>query len=73
MGTMLGPPPSFSAQMAAERHARFAAEAAGARWRRLLRQPHPPPPCAALAAQLPDAVLDLRPGSPAEVEPAATT
>ena len=70
---MLGLPPSLSAQMAAERHARFSSEVAGARLRRLLRQPHPSPPCAALAAQLPDVVLDLRPSSPAEVEPAATT
>ena len=69
---MLGQAPSFSAQLAAERSARFAAEAAGHRWHRLLRQPHPAPPCAGLAVQLPEAVLDLRPAEETETEPAAT-
>jgi hypothetical protein len=68
---MLGLDPSFSAQLAAERHARFATEADGARWRRLLRQPHPAPPCAGLAAQLPRVVLDLTSAATEIREPAA--
>ena len=68
---MLGQPPSLSAQLAAERHARFAAEASGARWHRLARQPHPAPRCADLAARLPEVVLDLRPPT-AETEPATS-
>lgn len=63
MTIMLGRPASFSAHLAAERHARFAAEAADARWRRQLRDGHPAPPCASLAAQLPDVVIDLTPGT----------
>lgn len=68
---MLGSAPSFTAQLAAERAARFAAEADVARWRRLLRQAHPAPPCAGLAAQLPGIVVDLTAPLPAEKEPAA--
>lgn len=68
---MLGLDPSFTAQLAAERSSRFIAEAATARWRRLLRQSHPAPPCAGLAAQLPAGIIDV--GSPSEdqMEPAA--
>ena len=73
MATMLGQPASFSAILAAERHARFAAEAADARWRRLLRQPHPAPPCATIAAQLPDVVIDLTPGSAESPKPTAAS
>ena len=76
MNLMLGQPASFSAHLAAERHARFAAEAADARWRRQLRRNHPAPPCAGLAAQLPDVVIDLTPrvtAAPAgSGEPSAT-
>ena len=68
---MLGLDPSFSAQLAAERSARFAADADQARWRRLLRQPHPAPPCAGLAAQLPLVVLDLTSARAEVEEPAA--
>jgi hypothetical protein len=68
---MLGHAPSFTAQLAAERSARFTAEAAAGRWRRLLRQPHPPPPCAGLAAQLPQVVVDLRSADVGVKEPAA--
>jgi hypothetical protein len=57
---MLGHPTSFSAQLAAERHDRFAAEASRASWRRLSRVTHDEPRCGALAVQLPDAVVDLR-------------
>ncbi|CAA9261202.1 MAG: hypothetical protein AVDCRST_MAG76-2834 [uncultured Acidimicrobiales bacterium] len=71
MRSMLGHLPSYSAQVAAERHARFAAESVDSRWRRLLNQGHPAPPCAALAAQLPDVVVDLRPMAPERAEPAA--
>lgn len=67
---MLGHP-SFTAQMVAERHARFAAEAASARRRRLLFQAHPVPPCAGLAAQLPAVALDLDPTLEAKAEPTA--
>lgn len=69
---MLGHLPSFSAQMAAERHARFAAEAASARHARLGRQPHAAPRCAALAASLPEAILDVRPAGAVDAEPAVT-
>jgi hypothetical protein len=69
---MLGPTPSLSSSLAAERHARFAAEAADGRRRRSLRQAHPAPPCAALAAQLPEVVLDLTSAPATETEPAAT-
>jgi hypothetical protein len=69
---MLGHTPSISSLLAAERHARFAADAANDRRRRLLRQPHPAPPCAGLAAQLPPAVLDLTSPADAATEPAAT-
>lgn len=68
---MLGPNPDFSAQLAAERHARFAAEATGARWRRLLRQPHLAPRCAGMAAQLPTVVIDLTATTAPETEPSA--
>ena len=68
---MLGLDPSFTAQLAAERSARFTAEAKGATRRRLLRQPHPAPPCAGLAAQLPDLVVDLTASSLPQAEPAA--
>lgn len=71
MASMLGQPASYTAQLVAERHARFAAESAASRLRRLLRQPHPEPPCATLASQLPDVVVDLRPADVAETEPAA--
>lgn len=70
---MLGQPASVSAQLAAERHARFAAEAADARWRRSLRQPHPAPPCSGIAAQLPDVVLDLTSADVTEAEAPAST
>lgn len=56
---MLGLDPTFTAQLATERSARLATDATHATWRRLLRQPHPAPPCAGLAAQLPQ-VVDLR-------------
>ena len=68
---MLGLDPSFTAQLAAERSARFAADADHARWRRLLSQPHPAPPCAGLAAQLPRVVLDLTDVEVDAKEPAA--
>ena len=68
---MLGHP-TFSAQMAAERQSRFAAKAARARWRRLLFQDHPVPPCATLAAQLSVVALDPDLRREAEPEPAAT-
>lgn len=68
---MLGLDPSFTAQLAAERSSRFVAEAASARWRRLLRQPHPAPPCAGIAAQLPPVVVALDVPSGDEMEPAA--
>ena len=69
---MLGLAPSLSSSLAAERHARFAAEAAHSRWRQSLRQAHPAPPCAALAAQLPEVVLDLTAEPAHQTEPAAT-
>ncbi len=70
-GLMLGHP-TFSGHMAAERRARFAAEAASARLRRLLFQPHPVPPCAGLAAQLPAVALDPHSVLEADAEPTAT-
>lgn len=70
---MLGQPASFSAHLAAERHARFAAEAADARWRRSLRQPHPAPPFSGIAAQLPEVVLDLTRVGATDAEAPATT
>ena len=70
---MLGPTPSFTAQLAAERRARLAADAAGARWRRILGDRHTAPSCGILAAELPDIVLDVRPGARAEAAPAART
>jgi len=69
---MLGLSPNLTSQLAAERSARFAADAAEARRRRLLHQPHPAPRCRDLAGQLPDVVVDLRPQAPARTEPAAT-
>ena len=44
--------PTFTAQLAADRHASFAAEAGRLRWRRLHRQRHPQPARADLATQL---------------------
>jgi hypothetical protein len=57
---MLEHAPFLTAQLAAERQARFAADAASWRVRRLLRRPHPAPPCGGLAAQLPEVAIDLR-------------
>jgi hypothetical protein len=71
MTSMLGQPASFTTVLAAERHARFAAEAADARWRRQRRQPHPAPPCANLATQLPEVVIDLAGDADAAAEPTA--
>lgn len=69
---MLGLTPSLVSTLVAERQARFAAEAAHGRWRRILRQAHPAPRCAALAGQLPEVVLDLTSAAATTTEPAAT-